>query len=95
MGRKINKQAKRNGEEVMGSGIFPLYDTDETGKKIVEFIEFLDKFIDNNMECVLTGESGGCQYDNSVGDGEGIAYMRMAIHCLERCVYISKKKDSV
>jgi hypothetical protein len=75
----------------MGSGSFPLYRTDENGKKLLEAAKLIGEVVDGISDDVYSGDSGGMQYDNAASDGGSLALLQLAAQLIEDEVQKEKK----
>jgi hypothetical protein len=67
----------------MGSGSFPLYRSEENGKKLLEAAKLVQEVCRSMRDDVDSGESGGMQYDNAASDGGSLALLRLAQSLIE------------
>lgn len=70
----------------MGSGTFPLYRATDDAKVLLSLVKELDDFIDEYVEYVYSGESGGNQFDNAAIDGGYLEKLRIARRLIRDCV---------
>lgn len=65
----------------MGRAYFPVSDTSETGRKLMDVARLLREAADKFREDVYMGADG--QYDNSADDGGAIALLELAAEIAE------------
>ena len=67
----------------MGSGSFPLYRTDDDGKKLIEATRLVREVCDSLADSVYSGDSGGGQFDNAASDGRSLGLLGLAAGLIE------------
>lgn len=70
----------------MGSGIFPLRRGDDNYDSLLDCREEITRIADYFRDDIFTGESGGHQFDNAARDGAHLAYLRLAVELIEKCL---------
>lgn len=72
----------------MASGYFPLDESQESGKKLLEAVRLIEEVIENFYDNIYSGADG--QFDNAASDGGSLALLSLAIGIIKREVNVSK-----
>ena len=70
----------------MGSGMFPISKESEEGRKLLEARKLIFSIHQDNWDYVLSGDTGGNQFDNAAIDGKYMGKLELMVKLIDECL---------